>query len=49
MPKIHLLFFDAGGGHRSAATALQAAAHERNAFTKHLPLCNASVFVIGYI
>lgn len=24
MPKIHLLFFDAGGGHRSAATALQA-------------------------
>lgn len=28
MPKIHLLFFDAGGGHRSAATALQAAAAE---------------------
>jgi 1,2-diacylglycerol 3-beta-galactosyltransferase len=26
MPKIHLLFFDAGGGHRSAATALQASA-----------------------
>lgn len=25
MAKIHLLFFDAGGGHRSAATALQAA------------------------
>lgn len=24
MPKIHLLFFDAGGGHRNAATALQA-------------------------
>ncbi|MDZ7640202.1 MAG: galactosyldiacylglycerol synthase [Bryobacterales bacterium] len=28
MPKIHLLFFDAGGGHRSAATALEAAACE---------------------
>lgn len=29
MPKIHLLFFDAGGGHRSAATALQASASAR--------------------
>lgn len=28
MPKIDLLFFDAGGGHRSAATALQASATE---------------------
>lgn len=28
MPKIHLLFFDAGGGHRNAATALQASVAE---------------------
>ncbi len=28
MPKIHLLFFDAGGGHRNAATALRASVAE---------------------
>lgn len=30
MPKIHFLFFDAGGGHRSAATALEASVAGRH-------------------